>query len=79
MQMPAGAVGLQAWLPICGAAGPATLKGKFATLGEDWVMDLVGASGSGRGSRSCPGRRTRNGSHRISTIGRLINPKPRRI
>jgi prepilin-type processing-associated H-X9-DG protein len=42
MQMPGGAVGLQAWLPICGAAGPATLKGKSATLGEDWVMALVG-------------------------------------
>ena len=42
MQMPAGAVGLQQWLPICAAAAPTSLQGKSATLGEDWVMDLVG-------------------------------------
>jgi len=42
MQMPAGAVGLQQWLPICAAAAPTSLQSKSATPGEDGVMGLVG-------------------------------------
>ncbi len=43
MLMPSGGAALQQWLPACTAAAASTgRKGKTATLGEDWVIGLVG-------------------------------------
>jgi prepilin-type N-terminal cleavage/methylation domain-containing protein/prepilin-type processing-associated H-X9-DG protein len=46
MQMPNGAAGLQLFLASCAsvAANPANRFSKTPSLGEDWLMDLVGYS-----------------------------------
>jgi prepilin-type N-terminal cleavage/methylation domain-containing protein/prepilin-type processing-associated H-X9-DG protein len=42
MTMPAGAAALQQWLPLCTAAAPSNRQGKTATLGEDWIIAIIG-------------------------------------
>jgi prepilin-type N-terminal cleavage/methylation domain-containing protein len=44
MQMPYGGAALQQWLPLCSAAAASSANryGKTPSIGEDWLMDLVG-------------------------------------
>jgi prepilin-type N-terminal cleavage/methylation domain-containing protein/prepilin-type processing-associated H-X9-DG protein len=42
MSMPAGASALQQWLPLCTAAAPTNRQGKTATIGEDWIIAIIG-------------------------------------